>query len=171
MARSIRRYLFFFLSALIIFYILFVAIPNQNRDLGNYWPLIVIYAAGIGFMVYNYYREEEMEEVVGEYQHLKRNIEKSRFTIIEERDNSFLLKPRFDYPYSLFNGDRVRVNYLDNKAIVIGPKYYVEGLVKDIRGEMNFLTRILSGISISILLFIIAIYPLLPLIETDWNFP
>lgn len=124
----------------------------------------------MGFMAFTYYKQETIDEVVGEFDHLKKGIENSRFEIIEERDNTFLLKPKFDYPYSLFNGDMVYVNFKDEKiAVVEGPKYYVEGLIKDIRGNMNIITRLLSRTSIIILMFIAMIGPLIPLAGVEWD--
>ena len=167
MFRKIRRFTFFFILALLTVYFAYEYIVGES--LGNYWPIAILYSAGLAFMVISFYKEESMEEVVGDFDHLRRRIEKSRFSIFEQRNNSFILKPRFDYPYSLFNGDMIYLRHLDDTTTIEGPKYYVEGLVKDIRGDMNIFTRFFSRTSIFIIVFAMGILPFIPSSGPNWD--
>lgn len=146
---------------------MFEVIPDEG--IGTLWALVMIYSVVLGFVGISYYKHTVMEEEIGGSEYLKRNIDQSRFKIMEQRDNTFLLKPRFDYPYSLFSGDSVLVKYVEDRAIIQGPKYYVEGLVKDFRGELNRASRFLSGISIVMLIFLMGILPLLPISGSEWT--
>ena len=160
MIRYLRRFLFFFLLSLLIFFT-FIGDISEILPKAS-WPLIIITSIIIGIAVSTFYKHSIVEEVVGDFKYLKRDIEESRFKIIEHRNNSFLLKPKFDYPYSLFNGELIEVEYSDQVAIIKGAKYYVETLIKDINGDANRIVRLLSKISISLLIIAMGILPLVP---------
>lgn len=165
----VRRFVFFFTISLLILSIVLKDIFERHSV--PLWLLIlVVIPFIIAISVTSLYKQARAEEVIGDFKYLKRDIEESRFKVIEHRNDYFLLKPKFDYPYSLFNGDMVEVRYINETAIIEGPKYYVDTLIKDIRGDANKIIKLLSNISVSLLIIAMGILPLIPDSGIDWTF-
>lgn len=154
------RFLLFFLIMLLLLY--FINEFVLYNFFGTLEFLMVVYAGFIAVAAMVFYKDHFHEEEIEDYTYLKNKVERARFKILEERNQTFLLKPKFDYPYSLFNMDTIEVGYSDGVFTASGPKYYVDNFVKDVRGESRMITRILSRISIVMLLFATSIFPLIP---------
>ncbi len=152
----VKRLLFFFFPILLFVFVLHRQI--FNLDVKPLWPRLLFYTILIGTIDLMNYKYSSVEEPVKSVGHLKDKIRAGRWKVLEDEEGAFVLRPRFDFPYSLLSGDRVYVRFFNGTARVEGPKYYVNNLVKDIQGKRNvWADRIASIVFFIVVLAIITV--------------
>ncbi|MDX9917852.1 MAG: DUF5050 domain-containing protein [Gudongella sp.] len=106
--------------------------------MGFSWNYAVFYASIIGISSGINYREGSIEEEVSSFKIMKEKIENGRWDIVESSKNSITVIPQFDFPYNKIIKDKIQAEYIDGKAVLSGPMYYLQKLRNDILGKKNF---------------------------------
>ena len=132
---AIKGVLFLYLPVIMLLYIIYEVI--FKIDMIFPWYIIIIYAVMVGILTARNYAQKTIEQDVEDFSSVKSSIIKGRWKIIEQNENRLIVKPTFDFPQRLLIDDKVQIDYSDKKAIIIGPWYYANNIVKDINGRSS----------------------------------
>jgi hypothetical protein len=154
-----KRLVFYSLPMIAVLYIAYEVI--LGLDVSFSWMFATVYASIIGMATAINYRNMEITEPIGTFEDLENKIAKGRWEIIEKRDETFVLKPKFDFPYNKLSKDFVEVEFSNGSAKMNGPWYYIDKLSKDIKGKTSILTKRVSGIITTILILSLVSIPIL----------
>ena len=120
-----------------------------------------VYASIIGMATAINYWNMEITEPIGTFEDLENKIATGRWEIVEKRDETFVLKPRFDFPYNKLSKDLVEVEFSNGSAKMNGPWYYIDKLSKDIRGKTSILNKRGAGVIATVLILSLVSIPIL----------
>ncbi|NMA49227.1 MAG: DUF5050 domain-containing protein, partial [Tissierellia bacterium] len=115
------------------------------------------------------YTQKTIEQDVKDFESLKSSIDERRWEIVEQGENSLIVNPRFDFPFSLLIDDKVQIDYSDQKAIVSGPWYYAHNMVRDIDGRPSFWTKKAAKIVGLIIIIILLSIPVFDELGMPWK--
>lgn len=153
-----KRLLFFTLPLWIFLYIFYDLV--LGIDIAVKYSGVFIYIIIIEFFnVRKYLHKSEVESLYS-LEYLRDKIVAGRWKILESKGATFILGPKFDFPYSILSRGKVYVEFSDGKAKIEGPEYYVITLINDIRNKRSTWGR---GISRAISAIIIVTALLLPI--------
>ncbi|MFA5576030.1 MAG: DUF5050 domain-containing protein [Tissierellaceae bacterium] len=131
--------IYIYLPVILLLYIIYSFIPGRDLVLG--WERILIYSAIIGLWTINNYKSKAIETDFDNINDIKQSITNKRWKIIEQKEDSLLIKPTFDFPFRLFIDSSVMIKYSKEGILIEGPWYYVNNLTKDIKGIGNIWTK------------------------------
>jgi hypothetical protein len=154
-----KRLLFFVLPILIFVFVLYELV--FDIDMKFLWPRLLIYTILIGLVTLRNYKYKSVEEPVESIGYLEDKISAGRWEMVENGESTFMLRPKFDFPYNLLSKDKVHVRYSDGIVSIEGPEYYVVNLVRDISGKRNPWISKITSIVFLILILIILSLPIL----------
>ena len=164
---TIKRFFYTFLPFIIFLYIFYETILNGYVKVE--WLKLIIYAVLISPITARHFKYSTKQEEVEDIDKLQDSISGSRWKTLQREENELLLKPNFDYPYSILNNEMVLIQYREGTATIKGARYYVEQLSKEISGKSNKWKRRIGGI-ITFLIIALAIYtPILFESGKDWD--
>lgn len=156
----VKRLLIFTLPLWIFLYIFYELILDIN--IVAKYSRVFIYLIILEFITIRNYLHKSAEEPVENIGYLMNKVRAGRWNVLENEGDTFILRPKFDFPYNLLSRDKVYVEFSDGKVNIEGPEYYVKTLIKDIRGKGNVWSR---GISTSASIAIILIALSLPILS------
>lgn len=164
---AVKRLLFFSLPILIFLYLVYEVIFDLDLRL----PLsrALVYALVIGLATMINYRNGIGHEKVDSFHIMEERVKEGPWKVLDYVPGGFILKPKFDYPYSLFSKDRVKVAFSDKMATMEGPKYYVEILSRDIAGRGNRTLRKIAGMGAFLFGVVILSIPIIVDSGLDWD--
>ncbi|API88058.1 hypothetical protein BKP56_01350 [Marinilactibacillus sp. 15R] len=121
------------------------------------WIVYLLYILLIYRWTIDIYRKIQKKVEVQSFSGLEQLITKYKWKVIERRVHRLIVRPRFDFPFNkLFNG-KVEVIYANQQVTMIGQKYYVDILKKNLQGKNSFANgKIVTGLKIAFVLFILA---------------
>lgn len=155
----LKKLIFFTLPILLFLFVLYEVIFEVDKDFP--WLRLSLYMLLIGGISINNYRNKTVEEPVEGLENLESGIRAGSWKVMEKAEGSFVLQPRFDFPYNILSRDWVHVEYSDGIAKIEGPQYYVDILLKDIKGKKRFGAKRWVRI-VNIMLFLMLIsFPIL----------
>lgn len=153
---AVNRFFYTFLPFIILLYIFYEIIFNKGIEEIS-WIKLVTFLLFQSLLIAKYFKYSSKQEKVQDIGQLKSSISKGRWELLEDKDNELLLRPKFDYPYSILNKERLIIQYKEGTATIKGTEYYVEQLSKDISGKSNKMTRRIIGIA-TFLIIVLAIF-------------
>lgn len=149
-ALAIKGVLCIYLPVVLLLYIIYKVILNRAAIFD--WERILIYVGIIAVWTIRNYIRRAIEQDIKDFSSLKSSIIKGGWDIIEQNENSLIVKPKFDFPFRLLINDKVQIDYARQKAIIEGPWYYVNNLAKDITGRSSIWTKRTTNIVAFILI-------------------
>lgn len=155
---AIKKIMFIYIPFLFIINFLYRIIFKIDMSYSK--VAIIIYVIIFSIVNSMNYLQRTMEHNVKDFNSLKESLVERKWSIIEESDNSLIVKPKFDYPFRLMIDSRLKINYTDQKAIVKGPFYYVNNIIKDISGKPSIWTKKYANSLIVIILVLIISIPI-----------
>lgn len=162
-----KRLLFFSVPLIAALYFFYEVI--FGLDMSFSWMFASLYAAIIGLSTALNYRHIEVNESVESFERLEAQISKGRWDVVEKGENRLVLKPRFDFPYNKLSKDVVEVEYSNESVKMSGPHYYLDKLVKDIRGKGSIWTRRATSVITVLLILILVSIPILGEMGMFWK--
>ncbi|MEG6521279.1 DUF5050 domain-containing protein [Desulfotomaculum sp. 1211_IL3151] len=154
----IKGSIYIYLPVILLLFIICEVI--LGRDINLSWNGIILYAVSIGVWTKNYIHRLVKEKVV-DFEYLETILKKGRWKLLEQKENSLLIKPEFDFPFRMLIKDTVQIQYSDKTAIIEGPWYYVNALVNDIRGKSSIWTKGVTSIGAFVLVIVLVAIPFL----------
>lgn len=162
-----KRLLFFTVPLIAALYFFYEVI--FGLDMSFSWMFASLYAAIIGLSTALNYRHIEVNESVESFERLEAQISKGRWDVVEKGENRLVLKPKFDFPYNKLSKDVVEVEYSNESVKMSGPHYYLDKLVKDIRGKGSIWTRRATSVITVLLILILVSIPILGEMGMFWK--
>ncbi len=162
-----KRLLFFSVPLIAALYFFYEVI--FGLDMSFSWMFASLYSAIIGLSTALNYRHIEVNESVESFERLEAQISKGRWDVVEKGENRLVLKPKFDFPYNKLSKDVVEVEYSNESVKMSGPHYYLDKLVKDIRGKGSIWTRRATSVLTVLLILILVSIPILGEMGMFWK--
>ena len=156
---GIKGVLCIYLPVFLLLYIIYVVIFKIDVNFTSYTAIAFGFASAIP--IASGYSQKTKEEDVESLSSLKRIIIDGRWEIIEEDENMLIIKPKFDFPFRLLIDNRVKIEYIDEEAIIEGPLAYVNKVIKDIKGKGNIWTKQIGRILWLVLMMGVVSLPIL----------
>lgn len=164
---TIKRFFYSGLHFIIFLYIFYEIILNGYVEVS--WVKLIALVVLQSLLIARYFKYSSKKEKIEDIDQLQSSILEGKWKLLQREENELLLKPKFDYPYSILNNEILLIQYTDGTAIIKGTGYYVEQLSKDITGKSNKLKRRIVGI-ITFLIIGLAIYtPIFLKSGKDWD--
>ncbi|MCR3956510.1 MAG: DUF5050 domain-containing protein [Gudongella sp.] len=154
---AIKRLLFFTMPIVLFLYILYVIILGYEMD--NLWRILVPYLVIVTIATISSYTNKTREEDLEDNDWFEKLQQNTRWRIVENTENKLVLKPRFDFPYSMISKETVSLNYSDEAVKIEGPRYYVDQLAKDLKGKTSKWMRKMASFGAFILVIIMLSIP------------
>lgn len=154
----IKRLIFFVAPFWLLLFVVYELI--FDLDMGNSWYSLTLYISLINLANFGGYRHKMIEEPVPDCEMIEPS-SSARWKTISKTDRTFVLRPRFDFPYNLMSGETIRVDCLEGKVKVEGPAYYVDNWIRDIKGKRNLLRNKLALVAIPGLVIMLLLVPIL----------
>ena len=154
----IKRLVFFFVPLWLFLFLVYELI--FDLDMGNAWYSLTFYISLISLTNFGGYRHKMMEEPMLEFEMIEAD-SSARWKTINKADQTFVFRPRFDFPYNLISGETVRVDCSDGKVRVEGPAYYVDSWVRDHKGKRNLFRDKLALVAIPAMVIVLLLVPIL----------
>lgn len=154
----VKRIVFFLAPLWLLLFVVYELI--FELDMGNSWYSLTFYISLISLTNFGGYRYKMMEEPLLDFEMIETN-SSPRWKTISKTDQTFVFRPRFDFPYNLMSGETVRVDCLDGKAKVEGPAYYVNSWVRDYKGKRNPIRNKFALVAIPAMVIVLLLVPML----------
>ena len=162
-----KRLLFFSVPLSAALYFVYEVI--FGLDFSFSWMFASMYAAIIGLSTALNYRHMVIDENVESFEKLEAQISKGRWNVVEKEENRLVLRPKFDFPYNKLSKDVVEAKYSNGSVKMSGPHYYLDKLVKDIRGKGSIWTRRATSVITALLILILVSIPILGEMGMFWK--
>lgn len=164
---AVKGILCFYLPVIVLIYIIYEVI--FKIDMLLYWDTILMVGILVGLLTVRIYSRKRIEQDAEDFNSLNDSINEDRWEIIEQNENTLILKPRFDFPFRLLIDNTVKVDYAVQTANIEGPWNYAYKLKKDIGGKSNiWLNRTISIIGFVVIIFLVSV-PILEDIGLFWE--
>ncbi len=156
---ALKGIIFLYIPVILLLYFVYEVIFKINLIFS--WEIVLIMGLSLMTSTASSYAQGTIEQEVEDFETLKNSITKARWEVIEEKENSLTLKPRFSFPSNLLTDTTVQVNYFDKNVTLEGPWTFINKLKKDVKGReliwLNTLARIIGFV----LLIFLAATPIL----------
>lgn len=150
---ALKGIIYIYLPVILLLFIVYNFILERNLILP--WDRMLIYLAIVGIWTMRNYIHKSIELDVKDFISLEQSIIKGRWKIVKRDENGFLVKPKFDFPFRLFIDDIVEINYSEGKALIQGPWFYVNNLMRDIKGKSSIWIKKSTGIAAFVLIILL----------------
>lgn len=122
------------------------------------WIMYVLYIVLIYRWTIDIYRTIQKKVEVQSFTGLEQLMTRYKWKVVERRAHWLIVRPRFDFPFNkIFNG-KVEVIYANQQVTMIGQKYYVDVLEKNLQGKNSFANgKIMAGLKLAFVLFVLAV--------------
>ncbi|NMA49542.1 MAG: DUF5050 domain-containing protein, partial [Tissierellia bacterium] len=164
---AIKGIVYIYVPVIFLLFIIYELI--LKRPMIFYSNRMLIFVFIVGIWTIRNYTQRTLEQDVEDFSSLKNSIDEGRWEIVEQDDNSLIVKPRFDFPFSLLIHDKVQIDYSDKKAIISGPWYYAHNLLRDIDGRPSFWTRKAAKIIAFVIVIILVSIPVFEELGVPWK--
>ena len=164
---AIKGIVYIYVPVIFLLFIIYEIILKRPMIFYSNRMLIFVFIVGIWSI--RTYTQKTIEQDVKDFESLKNSIDEGRWEIVQQDDNSLIVKPRFDFPFSLLIHDKVQIDYSDKKAIISGPWYYAHNLVRDIDGRPSFWTRKAAKIIAFVIVIILVSIPVFEELGVPWK--
>lgn len=164
---AIKGFIYIYLPVVLLLFIIYEIILGWDMNLS--WDRIILDAVIIGIWTISNYIHKLVKEKVVDFEYLETVIKKGRWKLLEQRENSLLIKPEFDFPFRMLINDTVQIQYSDKIAIIEGPWYYVNALANDIRGKSSIWTKGITSMGALVLIIALVSIPVLFEERVLWN--
>ena len=154
----IKRIVFFFVPLWLLLFVVYELI--FDLDMGNAWHSLTFYISLISLTNFGGYRHKMMEEPIPDFEMIE-TYSSARWKTISNTDQTFVFRPRFDFPYNLMSGETVKVDRVDGKVKVEGPAYYVDSWVRDYKGKRNPIRNRFALVVIPAMVIVLLLAPIL----------
>lgn len=132
-ALAAKGIIYIYLPAIGLLYIIYEVV--LKKDMIFPWKTFFIYASLAAISTIRNYGQTKIEKEVKDFKSLKSSIIEGKWKIIQESENTLIVDPKFDFPFKFWINNKVEIDYSEKKAVITGPLYYVNNIVKDINGQ------------------------------------
>lgn len=164
---TIKRFFYTFFPFIVLLYIFYEIILNGYVKTS--WLKLIIYAVLISLITARHFNYSTKKEEVKDIDDLQDSISWGRWKTLQKGEDELLLKPSFDYPYSILNNEIVLIQFREGTATIKGTSYYVEQLSKEITGKGNKWKRRIGGIITFLIIALVIYTPILFESGKDWD--
>lgn len=164
---TIKRFFYTFLPFIILLYIFYEIILNGYVEFS--WLKLIALVMFQSFLMAKYFKYSLKKEKIEDNDRFQDIILKGRWEVLLDKENELLLRPKFDYPYSIFNNERLEIQYTEGTATIKGTGYYVEQLSKEISGKSNKSKRRIEGIITFLIIGLVIYTPIFVQSGKDWD--
>lgn len=154
----IKRIVFFLAPFWVLLFVVYEIVFDLN--LGKSWYSLTFYIFLISLSNFGGYRHKIIEEPALDFEMIETDSD-VRWKTISKTDRTFVLRPRFDFPYNLMSGETVRVDCSGGKVTVEGPAYYVDTWIRDLKGKRNPIRNKLALVAIPGMVIVLLLVPIL----------
>lgn len=164
---ALKGAIYIYLPVILLLFIVYNFIFGRGLILS--WDRISIYSAIIGVWTIKNYMYRTIEVDIEDFTDMEHSITKGRWKIIKKNENILLIKPAFDFPFRIFIDDTVIINYSDGKVFIEGSWYYVNNLIKDIKGKSSIWAKKITEITSLLLIILLVSLPVLDDLGLFWE--
>jgi hypothetical protein len=111
------------------------------------WNMVLFYPIIIAISTISNYKNKTIELGIEDFTEMENYIKNKGWEILEKSEDGILIKPIFDFPFRMIIDAGLRIKYSKEKAIIDGPRYYVDNLVKDIKGKSSIWAKKTTSIT------------------------
>ncbi|MCK9443473.1 MAG: DUF5050 domain-containing protein [Tissierellaceae bacterium] len=164
---ALKGIVYIYLPVIILIFIIYNLILGKGLILS--WDRILIYSAIIGIWTIKNYINETRELDIKNFSDVEGIIIKGRWQIVEQSEKALSVKPKFDFLFRLFIDDTVKVKDSEGKLYVEGPRYYVNNLIREIKGTSNIWTKKATEITALVVVILLVLPPILDDTGAFWE--
>lgn len=156
-------YVPFLLFIFILYRVIFDIDINYATDRIFIYAFITSLAAAIN------YKHKSREQDIEGFKCIENAITKGRWKVVEQGNNKLLIEPKSDFTFRLFIENKMQITYTEQKALIEGPKLYVDNFAGNLKGRSNLLAERIAVFIIIILLIVLISIPILDDLGFSWE--
>ena len=164
---AIKGALFIYMPLVLVLFIFYNVILKTEIEFSL--SKILFYSFIIGIGTISNYAHIKTEEKFLDISSLKNAIKNKSWETIEQKENSLIVKPKFDFPFRLVIDNKVEIKTSSDKIIVEGPSYYVKNMIRDINKRPSFWSKMSSNIVAAIIILGLVYILTIDGLGIDWK--
>ncbi|WP_225744841.1 hypothetical protein [Marinilactibacillus sp. Marseille-P9653] len=136
---AIRGIVFIFIPVTALIYVLYGLVFKTELN------IFTFELAASLFLFSNWmtdkYKQNKIEIQLENLRELEDVIQEGKWELLDRRQDQLLIRPSFDYPFSLVIPDQITIHYTYKRATIEGPNHYISLLSEHFKGDQTVWSR------------------------------
>ncbi|MDY0237029.1 MAG: DUF5050 domain-containing protein [Gudongella sp.] len=164
---AIKGVVYIYLPAIVLLSIFYCFVLGRGFALS--WNLLFFYPLIIAISIVSNYRKKTMEIGIEDFTQMEVYIEKASWEIVDKSEDGLLVKPTFDFPFRMIIEDTVSLKYIEKGVFLEGPRYYVDNMGKNLKGQSTLWTERFTKIGVGIIIVLLVLIPISDDLGVRWE--